>query len=93
MADESAENVSETLVDPSVVSVVGVVSTDPEAMNSPQTGTKDKSKKKHSTPLKRALQLMQGLRQWIRNGLNVSVVWTRYFCPCLWKSQIPLFKF
>ena len=44
--DKSAKNVSETLVDPSVVSVVGVVSTDPKAMKLPQTATKDKSKKK-----------------------------------------------
>ena len=32
----SAENVSETLGDPSLVSVVGVVSADPKAMKSPQ---------------------------------------------------------
>ena len=54
MADKSAENVSETLVDPSVVSVVGVVSIDPKAMKPPQTATKDKGKKKHSTPVKKS---------------------------------------
>ena len=53
-ADKSAENVSETLVDPRLVSVVGVVSTDPKAMQSPQTATKDKSKNKHSTPVKKS---------------------------------------
>ena len=45
---------SETLADPSLVSVVGVVSTDPKAMKSPQTATKNKSKKKHSTPVKKS---------------------------------------
>ena len=38
--DKSAENVSETLVDPCLVSVVGVVSSDSKAMKSPQTKKK-----------------------------------------------------
>ena len=54
LADKSAENVSETLVDPSLVSVVGFTSTDSKAMKSPDTATKDKQKKKHSTPVKKS---------------------------------------
>ena len=48
-----AENVSEILVDPSLVSVVGVASTDSKPMKSPETDTKDKQKKKHSTLVKK----------------------------------------
>ena len=52
MTDKSAENVPETLVDPSLVSVVGVVSADSKAMKSPTNI--GKSKKKHSTPVKKS---------------------------------------
>ena len=45
---------SETLVDPSLVSVVVIVSSDGQAMKSPQTIAKDKQKKKHSTPVKKS---------------------------------------
>ena len=45
---------SETLVDPSLVSVVGVASTDSKAMKSPVTATKDKQKKKQFTPVKKS---------------------------------------
>ena len=52
--DKSAENVSETLVDSRLVSVVGFVSTDGTAMKSPQTSAKAKQKKKHSTAVKKS---------------------------------------
>ena len=52
--DKSAENVVETLVDPSLVTVVRVASTDKKAVKSPDTATKDKQKKKHSTPVKKS---------------------------------------
>ena len=45
---------SETFLDPSLVSVVGVVSSDSKAMKSPQTTAKEKQKKKHSTPVKKS---------------------------------------
>ena len=54
LADKSTENVSETLVDPSLVSMVGVASTENKAMKSPETTTKDKQKKKHCTPVKKS---------------------------------------
>ena len=49
LADKSAENVSDTLVHPRLVSVVGVASGESKAMKSPDTATKDKQKNKHST--------------------------------------------
>ena len=41
-------------MDPSLVTVVGVASTDSKAMKSPVTATKDKQKKKNSTPVKKS---------------------------------------
>ena len=64
-ADKSAENVSETLVDPSLVSVVGVVSTGTKAMKSPPKSTKDKQKKKHSTPVKKSSSTDRGIRSFM----------------------------
>ena len=43
-----------TLVGPSLVTVVGVTSTDRKAMKSPVTASKDKQKKKHSTLVKKS---------------------------------------
>ena len=54
LADKSAENVSDTLVHPRLVSVVGVASGESKAMKSPDTATKDKQKNKHSTPVKKS---------------------------------------
>ena len=82
---------SETLVDPSLVSVVGVVSTDLKAMKSPQNATKDKQKK-HSTPVKKSSSTDLKLEAMDQNGLNVSVILKHYFCPSPWESQIRLFK-
>ena len=53
--DKNSDNVTETLVDPALVSVVGVVPSDTKSVKSPQPAPgKDKSKKKHSTPSRKA---------------------------------------
>ena len=44
----------EILVDPSLVTVVGVASTDKKAVKSTETATKDKQKKKQSTYVKKS---------------------------------------
>ena len=54
LAAKSSENVSETMVYPSLVSVVGVASSKSKPMKSPDTATKDKQKRKHSTPVKKS---------------------------------------
>ena len=87
MADKRAENVSETLLDPSLVSVVEVASTERKALKSPDTPTKDKQKKKHSTPVKKSttddkLEAMD--QRWSEHFSRLEAL----FCPSLWKSQI-----
>ena len=53
IANKSSENVTETLLDPSLVSVVGVASTESRAVESLENTSKEKQKKKHSTPVKK----------------------------------------
>ena len=53
--DKNSDNSTETLVDPALVSVVGVVPSDKKSVKSPEPAiNKEKSKKKHSTPSKKA---------------------------------------
>ena len=53
--DKNSDNVTETLVDPALVSVISVVSSDKKSVKSPEPVTrKAKPKKKHSTPSRRA---------------------------------------
>ena len=53
--DKNSDNSTETLVDPALVSVVGVVPSDKKSVKSPEPViNKEKSKKKHSTPSKKA---------------------------------------
>ena len=51
----SSDDISDTLVDPSLVSVRGVTTTEKRAVKSPENaGSKEKQKKKHSTPVKKS---------------------------------------
>ena len=52
--DKNSDNSTETLVDPALVSVVGVIPSDKKSVKSPEPAiNKEKSKKKHSTPSKK----------------------------------------
>ena len=64
-------------MDPSLVTVVGVASTDKKAVKSPETATKDKQKKKHSTLVKKSTTDAKLEALEIRNGPNDSVVLKR----------------
>ena len=53
--DKNSDNVMETLVDPALVSVLSVAPSDKKTVKSPEpTPSKEKSKKKHSTPFRKA---------------------------------------
>ena len=53
--DKNSENVTETLLDPALVSVVSVVPSDKKSVKSPEPApSKEKPKKKHSTPSRKA---------------------------------------
>ena len=84
MADKNCDNVTEALVGPNLVSVISIVPTDKQTMKSPETtGSKEKPKLKHSTPVKKS-SADANLRLWTSNGQNVSVV-LKHSCY-LWKS-------
>ena len=86
MADNNSDNVLETLVDPNLVSVIGIASTDKKAVKSPETtAKKEKQKKKHSTPVKKSstdatLEAMD--QKWLECFSRLEA-----FCyQSLWKS-------
>ena len=88
LAYKNGENVSETLVNPSLVSAVGIASTDSKAMKSPETATKDKQKKKHSTAVKKSttdpkLEAMH--QRWSERFSHLEVL---FLAKCIEKSDL-----